>query len=214
MIDRVIFIFLFFTCIACEDKTGVSTASNRAVMPALPTASNESRWQIDPARSKVCWRGTKAFGAGQHLGTISVKEGTVQISNGKLRAGKVVVDMKGIEISDMPLHEVVPRQNLLSHLNQDFEADQYPEAAFSITGIAANSDASYLATGNLTIRGISRQIDITIFEAEVEQNVHRFACQFEFNRFDWGIGENGSWLERNLVDATVEVRAMIITAKN
>lgn len=110
--------------------------------------------KVDVAKSTVKWLGKKV--TGEHTGTISVKEGSLEVSNGKVTSGKVVIDMNSIVDTD--LADANWNAKLVGHLKSDdfFGVATYPTADLVITKVEGNT-----FSGNLTIKGITNPTSFT-----------------------------------------------------
>ncbi len=110
--------------------------------------------KVDVAKSTVKWLGKKV--TGEHSGTISVKEGSLEVSNGKVTGGKVVIDMNSIVDTD--LADANWNAKLVGHLKSDdfFGVATYPTADLVITKVDGNT-----FSGNLTIKGITNPTSFT-----------------------------------------------------
>lgn len=161
---------------------------------------------IDIHRSRVEWRGTKLLGTGKHEGTVAFMEGQFRMSGDRITGGHFSVDMASISVTDIPNHERTARRNLTRHLNSDFAIHMFPTAAFTIRDVMDAGDDKYLIFGDLSIRGVTKPITITAIKSR-----NLFTSEFSFNRFDWKIGEDGTWLERRLVDAEIHLVVTIST---
>lgn len=117
-------------------------------------------FKVNTENSRIDWIGRKVTGA--HNGTIGVKEGNFTFENGKLAAGKFVIDTKSIKILD--IEDAETNAQFASHLASDdfFNSDQFPEAIFEITHAETSDSNLYHVTGNLTIKGITNVIDTTL----------------------------------------------------
>ena len=182
------------------DNSSTLLENNRDSIPALQEIL------IDITSSIVYWKGTKLRRTGKHEGTIKFKSGALLFSNNGLSGGNFVIDMHSIYIADMPEHETVPRRNLTLHLHSDFEIDKYPTAEFEIALVKYTSVTELEVNGDLTIKGITRPISTT---ATSDQDRMHFSTTFTFDRFEWDIGKEGSWLERKLVDRDIELKIEI-----
>ncbi|QED38084.1 YceI family protein [Antarcticibacterium arcticum] len=162
---------------------------------------------VNPSHSKILWKGTKMHGTGKHEGDIALKTGYFITQNGQLKGGEFIVDMQTIEVTDIPKHDPVPRNNLKNHLkNSDFfDVDKFPTSIFQITEIKNFSKDSINVSGNLTIKGITNGIE---FSALINEN--KFTSRFTFNRFDWNIAYEGSWADKTLVDKDIELTIEIV----
>ena len=63
----------------------------------------------------------------------------------------------------------------------------------------------------MTIKDVTKNISITTRISTTKRNQKQFDAEFTFDRFEWNIGNEGSWLEKKLVDKEIELRIRIIT---
>ena len=115
-------------------------------------------YKVDPKASKVAWKGEKVTGG--HTGTIQLKEGTIILDEGKLTGGTFTIDMTTID-SDEDLSK------LEGHLKSDdfFGVEKFPTSTFTITEVVDQGPRGYNVTGDITIKGITKEIE---FDAKVE----------------------------------------------
>lgn len=115
------------------------------------------KFEVVSSLSNIDWKGRKVTGS--HNGTISIKEGKFSISDGKLTAGKFVVDTTTITVLDIT--DPATNAQFAGHLASGdfFSSAEYPEAVFEITSVKNNH-----IEGNLTIKGIRRPIG---FDADI-----------------------------------------------
>ena len=122
-------------------------------------------FKIAVAQSNIDWTGRKVTGA--HNGTIGIKSGEFVLQNGILTGGNFVVDVTSIKILDVT--DPATNKQFWGHLASDdfFSLEQYPEATFVITNVAAKENNAYDITGDLTIKGITHPVK---FKAVLNQN--------------------------------------------
>lgn len=111
---------------------------------------------INPNTSSVEWRGTKV--TGEHNGHVQVRQGNVVIlENGSLKSAYVQVDMNSITNEDMSGDS---RDKLVGHLKSDdfFSVEQFPFAEIKINDFKPTTDGTYIANGDLTIKGKTEPI--------------------------------------------------------
>lgn len=144
---------------------------------------------VDAASSQLEWKGSKL--AYSHNGTISIKEGTLSLENGNLTAGNFVVDMTTIK--NLDITDAQKNKDLVGHLASAdfFTVDSFPTSTFAITSVKAlegNPEATHEISGNLTIKGVSRQIT---FPAKVTLNEDKSqltaTAKFVIDRTEWGV---------------------------
>jgi polyisoprenoid-binding protein YceI len=113
----------------------------------------KKKFKIIAAQSNIDWIGRKVTGS--HNGTINIKDGTLVLADGRLVAGKFVVDTSSIKILDIT--DPATNAQFAGHLASDdfFASQQYPEALFVITSAEPAGNNTYTINGDLTIKGIT-----------------------------------------------------------
>lgn len=162
--------------------------------------------------STVTWKGEKVTGS-NHIGTIEVKSGEVFFEDKVLVGGNFILDMTTIQ-------ENIEEQNeqLINHLRSDdfFSVESHPEASFEITNVTETESegATHTIEGNLTIKGISKNIE---FEAYIQESNNVFAAtaNFEIDRTDWdvrfGSGKFFDDLGDNAIKDAIEFQLNLVT---
>lgn len=113
-------------------------------------------YNVDTNSSVIVWTGYKV--TGKHTGTVKIKNGTLSTENGVLTGGSFEVDINSITCTDM---EGEYAGKLVGHLKSDdfLGAASYPTAAFVITkAIPQDTKGNYKILGNLTIKGITKEV--------------------------------------------------------
>ncbi len=136
----------------------------------LSAKHNHSDVKINTKVSSVEWIGKKV--SGEHNGSITIKEGTLNLHDGHLSGGKVVIDMTSITNADM---EGEWNQKLVGHLNSPdfFDTKNHSTATLEITGVKVIEGNKHMISGNLTIKGITKPIS---FPATVEMKDGKFGA--------------------------------------
>lgn len=119
------------------------------------TAVLAGNYEIDVKASHVGWHGKKV--TGEHNGAISVKDGSLEVVDGKIKSGTISIDMQSITNEDITNEEY--NQKLVGHLKSDdfFGVETYPTATLVLTEVK-QSGSNYTFTGDLTIKGITKAI--------------------------------------------------------
>jgi polyisoprenoid-binding protein YceI len=133
----------------------------------LTTTVMAATQKVDVKKSKVEWTGKKV--TGQHTGTIDIKEGTLEVNNGKLTGGKIGVDMQSLKNVDLTNAEY--NAKLVNHLKSDdfFSVVKYPTSQLEITKVDGTQD-NLVISGNLTIKGITHPVSFPATVSKVEGN--------------------------------------------
>ena len=138
---------------------------------------------IDTKESTVEWTGTKLNSG--HTGLIDIKSGELKADGKLITAGAFMIDMKSIH--ETGNEDTESAEMLAGHLMAAdfFDAEVHPTCSFAITQVT-EKDGDYIISGNLTIKGIEKNIS---FPAKVEADgkVLMADAEFTINRNDWGV---------------------------
>jgi len=176
--------------ISCKNDKGKTSTSGPASKAAV---SSGTSYTIDNALSKVIWTGSKPTGS--HTGTLNVSSGNVSFADGKLTGGKFTLDMNSINNTDL---EGGAKASLEAHLkgteagkeDDFFNVTKFPQADFEITkvtALAGNADANCMVFGNLTLKGVTKQIGFRANTSVTGNTLNVTTPSFKINRTDWGI---------------------------
>jgi polyisoprenoid-binding protein YceI len=186
--------------------------------------SDATDLKVDVANSSISWVGTKV--TGKHTGTFGVKEGSLSIKGNQLVAGKFVIDVAALKVTDIPADNEM-NGKLVGHLKSpDFlDTEKFPTATFEITGVETykadpnakveEKDKEYVLenpthtiTGNLELKGEKKSITfpavVNIANGKVEAE-----AKFNINRQDWKIVYEGK--KDDLISNTVHIGLKIST---
>jgi len=110
--------------------------------------------------------------------------------------------MRSIQVTDIPATDPAPRKRLRDHLvGEDFfHAAKYPEAVLFINAVQNENRSLHLATGTLTMRGVTHPV--TFYARIWEQSPTRVRANatLRLDRHRWGVSYRGSALQDDLVD--------------
>jgi polyisoprenoid-binding protein YceI len=139
---------------------------------------------VDVAQSKLGMIGAKV--TAQHPVHFNEFTGEVMVDGDTVTGVHFVAQMASVEADD---------ERLTEHLkNEDFfHVEQFPTSEFASTPIVAGSDSegfTHTVTGNLTIRGETKQI---VFPANIEMadGTVKATTEFVINRLDFKVAYPG-----------------------
>lgn len=156
--------------------------SNKAVKQL-----EDGRYILDIGNSTMGWIGEKFTGEKQN-GTVGVKEGNFELKDGQLVGGKIVIDMKKIIVTDLAGEA---QANLEKHLKSDdfFSSAKFPEATYVIKSATMKDNIQYEITGDLTIKGITKEMKSNMVIAPNGQGATiGGAISFDRTQFDVRFG--------------------------
>lgn len=163
---------------------------------------------IDTKASKVEWLGKKV--TGQHVGTIGIKSGKLEMKDGKLAGGEVVIDMTTIEATDL---EGEWKAKLDGHLkNEDFfNVAKFDTAKFVAKTVTAEGKNLKVA-GDLTIKGITKPGSLTLTKSD---KGYTGKMTFDRSKFDVKYNSKSFFdvqaLGDKMIDDQVELTINLVT---
>ncbi len=196
---------------ACKNDSKPAAADTTKVEESTNAATGAtSVYQVSSEKSRVNWEGSKPTGA--HSGTINIKNGKLNIDNGEIVSGDIVIDMNSITVTDLEGDSKAGLEAHLKGMRDEGEEDhffnvaKFPTAAFKITKVAklANDEnASHLVYGDLTIKGITEQVG---FKASIDSNngvVSVNTPEFKIDRTKWGVNYGSAKIFDGLKDKVI-----------
>lgn len=155
---------------------------------------------VSTTDSVISWKGYKVLGS--HEGTISLKNGNLQMQDGALTGGSFEIDMTTINCTDL---EGEYAGKLEGHLKSAdfFGVEKYPTATFNITNVVSRGTAgAYKITGELTIKETTKPVRFNVqITEENGQQIATGEVQIDRSDFDVRYG-SGSFFD-NLGDNTI-----------
>lgn len=151
-------LFIFAGCEnAAKDGEGTSKGDENTETSA-PDLSG--KYKVDPAKSSIKWTGTKTEAPDKHSGTLTVKDGSLEMDKeGYLTGGQFTIDMMSIVNTD-GLPEKM-KNDLENHLKSAdfFDVENFTTATFTLTEVKRGaSDGNYDVTGNLKVKDLSTDV--------------------------------------------------------
>lgn len=134
------------------------------LISAFVTSVQAQNYIVNAASSAIVWKGYKV--TGEHTGTVKIKDGKLSFNNGVLAGGEFTIDMNSITNTDL---EGEWAGKLVGHLKSDdfLGVASHPTSKLVITrAIAVDTKGNYKIVGNLTIKGITKEVK---FQANVKE---------------------------------------------
>ncbi|MEL6303838.1 MAG: YceI family protein [Bacteroidota bacterium] len=151
--------------------------------------------EVKASESTITWKAYKVTGS--HVGTISLKSGSLEFDGDKLTGGEFVVDMSTINTTDLTGDY---KNKLDGHLNSDdfFAVASNPTSSMVFTKVESTGKNAYKVTGDLTIKGITKPItfDVSIYGSKATATL-----KVDRTKYDVKYG-SGSFFD-NLGDKTI-----------
>lgn len=146
---------------------------------------NAQTFKVDSQSSKLKWHATKVLG--EHYGHVLIDNGWVK-QDGDNFTGEFWIDMTSITCDD--LTDPAINAKLIGHLKSDdfFSVNNHKMSSLKIVKIAKKEykDNNYVVVGDLTIKGITKQISFPV-KIDFKNNTMTARAEFEINRTWWDI---------------------------
>ena len=154
------------------------------IMSSFTDKDVNGTFKASPNQSTVKWLGKKV--TGEHYGKINVQDAALDIKNGKLTGGKFTIDMNSITCDD--LEDEGYNKKLVGHLKSDdfFGVEKFPTASFVITEVKSTGSDAYNVKGDLTIKGITKQIEFPA-TVKIDGNTSTAIAKVVIDRSDFDV---------------------------
>ena len=138
---------------------------------------------VDLTKSKLTWEGRKI--AGQHVGDVPLKSGSVTVTDGQVVAGTFEVDLTKINGTDVTGED---KGKLEGHLKSPdfFEVEKFPVATVKVLKVEKLPTGLSRIVADLTIKGQTKPVS---FEAKIENmdGVLHATGETIIDRTNWGV---------------------------
>ena len=160
-------------------------------------ALSAQKQDIKPADAVIKWTGNKI--GGSHNGQIKVKTASLELKNGNIVSGNVVIDMQSMTCDDLTNKTL--NKKLIDHLLSDdfFGVEKFPTASFTLSKASAFKNGKATVSGQLTIKGKTENIS---FEVTKVNNTLTTQLKVDRSKFDVRYGSNSFF--DNLGDKAID----------
>ena len=201
----VLTIVIAISMIACKDNKGkvqVSDAEKVDSSINADTADIEA-FSVINNMSTLTWKGFKPTGS--HNGTVGISSGNINVANNKLAGGKVIMDMNSIVCLDMSADDEL-NAKLVGHLKAAdfFDVAQFPTALFEITDVEYGEEEKINVSGNLTVKGITKNITIPAIFGTENGFLTLKSDVFKVDRTEFGIEYKSTKLLDIIKDKSID----------
>lgn len=208
-------LFVASAMIACkvDSKNKVETTGEEKVETKVTA---DASYNVLTDKSTLAWKGFKPTGT--HDGTVGISKGTMSLAGNDLVGGKFMIDLNDMVCLDIPADKK-GNADLVGHLKSEdfFDVAKFPNATFEITDVA-KADGKVNVSGNLTIKGITKNITIPATFASANGFVTFKSDKFKFDRTEFGIKYKSTKLvdviKEKSIDDLVEMSFDIMAQKN
>lgn len=193
---------------SCKNKT----AGEKAEVGEAQTvaAANGDKYVVDAKSARLLWEASKV--TGKHNGSINIGSGEFFVKDGNITSGSFNIAMNSILVYDLQPGQ--GKEDLEGHLkgtgtegvDDFFNVNTFPTAKYEITkttAVSNDSTATHLVYGNLTLKGITKEVG---FKAKISNEgnmIKVVAPQFQIDRTEFGIKFRSGKFFDNLADKAI-----------
>ncbi len=190
---------------ASEVDSDTATSTAEELKTTLP---DDGSYEMSADESTVNWRGTKTLIENyEDTGTLKIKSGVFAVESGIVSSGTIVFDMSSLEAASSS-NSVAGIGNLTKHLKSaDFlDTVKFPTATFVLVKadpVGGSDGGTFIFTGNLTLKGIAKEIQFPVHFAQNEAGEVVINGEFEINRTNWDIRYGSTKFFQGLGDKAI-----------
>jgi polyisoprenoid-binding protein YceI len=169
-----------------------------AAVTVIGTA-NAAGWSVTPDTSSVGF--TAEQQGAKFNGKFARFTATIDFDPASPAAGSIAgtVETESVDTRDYD------RDAALTDVDW-FDPVKHPEATFRSTSIEAAGDGTFVAHGELRLKGVTKPIDLT-FGFDQDGDAASFDGKMAINRFDFNVGQG--WNDTYMVGKDVEVQVRL-----
>lgn len=172
-------------------KTLLTYACVLMLSALTDTIAQTKSFTIDATASQISWTGYAEVGSWAPTGTIRLARGQFTQATNQITSATLTLDMTSIQ------HE---NQQMQDHLLSDtfFDVTRFPEATFVLRSLTGTT-----ATGQLTIKGITKPISFPIVLSQVGTAL-RIKGKAVVDRTQYGVRYNSTSFFADLGDQAIK----------
>ncbi len=187
----------------------VVTTENQApievtAVETTPAASAliDGTYTIATDKSIAQWEGKKTLIEWKDTGTLAMKSGSFIITNGALSEGSLVFDMNSLR--GITTGKKSGEAMLEKHLKSAdfFDVEKYPTAELKMKEVIATSPSAYTVKGDLTIKGISKPVELPVTISTVTKTM-TIDSNVTLDRTNWDIRYGSGKFFQNLANNVI-----------
>lgn len=176
--------------LGCSPDGKESVKADNALSISAENYTGSANYRVDMSSSVIEWSGEELISRKSHRGRLKLNQSYISVDKGVLNGGTFEIDMKSLWVVDLKTGK--GKEKLEQHLNSPdfFSVDKYPSATFTIAKVVRTDtirNANAMVSGNLTIKGITKSINIPASININDSYITVISPTFSINRTDWDI---------------------------
>ena len=172
-----------------------------AMLAALALPAMAKSWQVDAARSTLAF--TNDYQGVEYTGQFRRFDAMIDYDPGDIAHAKfdVTIDITSLDTQNSERDHAA--------LGTDFfDTAKFPKAHFVTTAFHKAADGKVIADGTLTLRGISKPVELTV-SFKPNSDAATLDVTAQVKRLDFGIG-TGQWADPSMIGGGVAVHGHLV----
>ncbi|GHI02254.1 hypothetical protein AQI88_26865 [Streptomyces cellostaticus] len=165
----------------------------------MTVAVETGTWQLDPAATTVGLRHKTFWGLVTVKGTFTAVTGQGEVHADGSATGTVTLEVASLDTRNAKRDTHLRSADLL-------DAGNHPEITFAVRGADRVDGDGVRVTGQLTVRGISRPLDLTARLTSATAEVLALEAEFTVDRDQFGVTWNQLGMMRGLTTVTAALK--------
>lgn len=163
-----------------RDGSGADTTTERTSMTAAVQLPVTGTYRLDPGASTIGFATRHLFGLGAVRGTFAVADGRIEVTDPVTASAVTARVAAGSVDTGLAARDGVVRSATY------LDAEHHPYFEYASTGLERR-DGQWVLCGRLTVRGVTRPVDVLITELRVEGTGLRVVATAAIDRYEFGI---------------------------
>ncbi len=200
----------------CKDKAKEAKTTAVEAVETAENNMNSDGYIVNNETSTIEWKGFKPTGS--HNGIIAIERGVLDVNNGKVVGGSLIIDMTSITVTDIPADDK-KNGKLMGHLKSPdfFDVEKHPSAGFTITGLE-EVDGKMMLSGNLSLKEAKKNVTFPVTVSHENDVVTLTSETFTIDRTKWNVQYGSKSFFDNLGDKFInddmELKVTVKAAKS
>ncbi|MFE1881317.1 YceI family protein [Streptomyces diastatochromogenes] len=165
----------------------------------MSVAVETGTWQLDPTASTVGLRHKTFWGLVTVKGAFAAVTGHGEVRPDGSATGTVTLDVASLDTKNAKRDEHLRSADLL-------DAGNHPEITFAVRGADRLDGDSVRVTGQLTVRGISRPVNLTARLTSATADALGLEAEFTVDREQFGVTWNQLGMMRGLTTVAAALK--------
>ncbi len=179
--------------IACGEASTSEAAEESTAAPVV-----KGNWQVDADTSSVKFRASQD--GSEFEGEFKKFTAEINLDPDGLEGAyiRAVIDIASVDAGSDDRNGALPTREW-------FHVKNFPVATFASDNISSTGDGTYVAKGDLAIKGVTKQVSLP-FTLTIDEDDAVSTAELDLSRLEYGLGPKADWVDKE-VAVLIEIKA-------